>query len=285
MHRSGTSLVSGMLSCMGVYMDPAWPAMTERESVVPPGPLVRRNGYGEATAFRLFNEKLLHWAGAEWDDPNNFLRERDKEPFDSRCLRAIRSATYGELRGGYLNLAPSRIEAWGWKDPRNSLTLPYWLRAFPEARVLHVRRDPDRIVDSLLKREQATRLVDSATTVGSRVRRLASDPRLLAAAVIRRLRPSKEPRVPRPALDRDRCYELAEAYVSECLRYRTLGRQYEEIHYEDILRAPRTLAAYIAEFARAAPSEDRISVAASFVIQPEAVPALERATSGGKALS
>src|SRR5690348_11679575 len=62
MHRSGTSLVSGMLSCMGAFMDPAWPRVSGSESIVPPGPLVRRNGYGEATAFRLLNERLLHWA-------------------------------------------------------------------------------------------------------------------------------------------------------------------------------------------------------------------------------
>jgi hypothetical protein len=29
---------------------------------------------------------------------------------------------------------------WGWKDPRNSLTLPFWLQVFPGARVLIVHR-------------------------------------------------------------------------------------------------------------------------------------------------
>ena len=25
---------------------------------------------------------------------------------------------------------------WGWKDPRNSITLPLWLRLYPEAKII-----------------------------------------------------------------------------------------------------------------------------------------------------
>lgn len=29
---------------------------------------------------------------------------------------------------------------WGWKDPKNTFTLPLWMELFPEAKVLHVKR-------------------------------------------------------------------------------------------------------------------------------------------------
>ena len=33
-------------------------------------------------------------------------------------------------------------QAWGFKDPRNGLTARAWLRAFPQARIIHLMRDP-----------------------------------------------------------------------------------------------------------------------------------------------
>ncbi len=35
------------------------------------------------------------------------------------------------------------LKAWGWKDPRNTFTLPMWLSIFPKARVLHVLRNKE----------------------------------------------------------------------------------------------------------------------------------------------
>ncbi len=33
-------------------------------------------------------------------------------------------------------------QAWGFKDPRNGLTARAWLQAFPQARIVHLMRDP-----------------------------------------------------------------------------------------------------------------------------------------------
>jgi hypothetical protein len=249
MHRSGTSLVSGLLSCMGAYMDPDWPCAGEGEAVAPPGPLLRRNGYGEATAFRLLNDRLLAAAGAAWDHPAPFLAARDRSLFAGRCLLAIQSATFGSLRRDYLNRAVRRQPAaWGWKDPRNSLTLPYWLQAFPDARIVHVRRDPDRVISSLLRRAESQAAETRAPGITGRVRRVITDPAYLAQAVRRRLTHEDSWTPPRPPLDRVRCLDLVEQYVSECARYRALGEQYLEIRYEDILRDPDAMAARLAEF-------------------------------------
>jgi len=259
-----------MLSILGAYMDPEWPAAHSGDSILPPGPLLRRNGYGEATAFRKLNERLLQFAGSDWDNPERFLEYRLEAAAEKRCVAAIRSASYGSLQRGYLSLAPSKQPAaWGWKDPRNSLTLSAWLKVFPEARILHVRRNADDIVDSLIKRATASRSeAPTPPSLKDRLIRVASNPARLAAAIGNRIKPGAllSPEGP-PTLDRQRCYELTTLYVGECLRYRAVGRQYEEVHYEDILRAPRTLAMNIAEFAGLAPSHQSVSDAAAIVSQ------------------
>jgi hypothetical protein len=44
--------------------------------------------------------------------------------------------------------------AWGWKDPRNSITLPVWLKLFPDARVIHIVRNGVDVAESLYRRQQ-----------------------------------------------------------------------------------------------------------------------------------
>ncbi len=44
--------------------------------------------------------------------------------------------------------------SWGWKDPRNTFTLPMWLKVFPNAKVIHVLRDKESVARSLMKRNQ-----------------------------------------------------------------------------------------------------------------------------------
>jgi len=259
-----------MLSILGAYMDPEWPAAHSGDSIHPPGPLLRRNGYGEAIAFRKLNERLLQFAGSDWDNPEKFLEYRLEAAAEQRCLAAIRSASFGSLHRGYLSLAPSKQPAaWGWKDPRTSLTLSLWLKVFPDARILHVRRNADDIVDSLIKRANAT-MSEAATppSFKDRLIRAASDPVRLAATIVSLIQPgAQHSNEAPPLLDRQRCYELTRLYVGECLRYRAMGRQYEEVHYEDILRAPRTLAMNVAEFAGLAPSHQSVSDAAAIVSQ------------------
>jgi hypothetical protein len=43
--------------------------------------------------------------------------------------------------------------AWGWKDPRNNLTLPVWLSIFPRAKVLNIIRDGRAVALSLADRD------------------------------------------------------------------------------------------------------------------------------------
>src|SRR5229473_2593466 len=108
MHRSGTSMVSRLLNLCGLYIGPD----TE---LLPPRP-DNPEGYWENIRFLGINDRLLEHFDAGWD-----------------LAPAVCSGW--ELRP---QLAPLRKESedlierfnehqpWGWKDPRNSLTFPFW---------------------------------------------------------------------------------------------------------------------------------------------------------------
>src|SRR5262249_51761949 len=44
-------------------------------------------------------------------------------------------------------------QPWGWKDPRNTYTLPIWLDVFPHAKVVHVYRHGVDVAHSLRVRQ------------------------------------------------------------------------------------------------------------------------------------
>ena len=58
------------------------------------------------------------------------------------------------LKYGGLNLQ----RPWGWKDPRTSLLLGFWLEAYPQAQILHVYRHPLDVANSLATRETKMKL-------------------------------------------------------------------------------------------------------------------------------
>ena len=70
---------------------------------------------------------------------------------------------YHWARRGYAEQAAAKVSiffaertsevVWGWKDPRNSLTLPVWRSVYPSARVIHVVRDGRAVALSLNDRD------------------------------------------------------------------------------------------------------------------------------------
>jgi sulfotransferase family protein len=239
MHRSGTSLAAGMLAMLGVYMGPdlVIPTAGGPDSVE-----LYRSGYAESEDFRRVNDLLLQRACATWCDVDPYL-ERVQDPrFAPKAARLLRRATFGSLRRSYLRgLRRRQPLSWGWKDPRNSLTLRFWLELFPEARIIHVRRDPEAVAASLHRRaiNWAAGPPPPPLSPLQRVRWWLAHPgeTLLRAgrkAGILAIPPAE----PDPCLDRDYCRTLADRYVRHCLEARTGAQHCLEVWYEDLVEAP-----------------------------------------------
>lgn len=134
MHRSGTSTVTQLLYHLGVYLG-------REEDLFAPGPS-NPEGFWENKHFVHVNEELLAAHGGGWDLPPILEPGwQHDEKLDSQREQARRLVE--EYRGN---------RYWGWKDPRNSLTLPFWLELMPEARVVVCLRNPMEVALSLQKR-------------------------------------------------------------------------------------------------------------------------------------
>ena len=129
MHRSGTSMFTSILQRCGIFMGND--LSSNRESYT----------------FTHFNEKLLNNAGATWYRPKSI--ETSDMSFDTKEF-GIQFLNYRRQAVDALKYMAGR--SWGWKDPRNTFTLPYWLHYFPEARVIHVYRNGTDVSRSLHKR-------------------------------------------------------------------------------------------------------------------------------------
>lgn len=108
MHRSGTSLVANLLRRCGLYLG-------ESQDILP-ATVDNADGYWENRRFVLLDNEVLLALGGSWDFPP---AARDDWPYDER-LQPVR------VKAELLLEDFVDHEPWGWKDPRASLTLPFW---------------------------------------------------------------------------------------------------------------------------------------------------------------
>ncbi len=132
MHRSGTSLVAKVLEKSGIFMG-----------------VLKDHNY-EAIHFLSLNQQTLWAAGGSWlepvvPDPIYWKTMPAKALYDEHFKLNTR---WQKLRYHWIS------QSWGWKDPRNTFTLPMWLSLFPKAKVIHVMRDREEVSRSLMTRNR-----------------------------------------------------------------------------------------------------------------------------------
>ena len=134
MHRSGTSMIMRLLNLCGLYMGP-------EQDIIRPS---RDNpsGFWENSKFLLLNEELLAHLGASWDLPPS----ADK----AAALSSLELPT--RITAEHLIRQFEGKEPWGWKDPRNSLTLSFWKSLIPDLKVVMCVRNPIEVYQSLNRR-------------------------------------------------------------------------------------------------------------------------------------
>src|SRR5437588_10747532 len=99
------------------------------------------DGFWEHLGFVTLNDELLSELGGAWDLP-----PKPDQNFADTRLDPLRLKARLLIEG----FAPANV--WGWKDPRNSLTLPFWQDLLPGLRTLIVVRNPLEVAHSMRER-------------------------------------------------------------------------------------------------------------------------------------
>lgn len=143
MHRSGTSMVSRSLNLLGVNLG-------EKNKLVGQGKH-NQKGFWEYRKITRTQESLLKELGYNWFTPKPLPKkwwERNKvKPY----ITELKTIVEKDFKGTNL---------WGWKDPRNSLTLPLWKKLLSklnmDASYVIVVRNPLEVAASLKTRNKFT---------------------------------------------------------------------------------------------------------------------------------
>jgi hypothetical protein len=146
MHRSGTSMLGRLLEELGMFFG------------------AHKDENNEALFFQDINEWLLSQCGARWDKPaafNEYFWRHDEigkwaEVYVRNLLASPRFIQFLGVRRFALGGTAVPNMPWGWKDPRNTFTIPFWLRIFPNAKVISIERNGVDVAQSLLAREIKT---------------------------------------------------------------------------------------------------------------------------------
>jgi hypothetical protein len=144
MSRSGTSMLTRMLDDLGLFVGN------------------KLTGNHEALFFREINDWLLTQCSGGLEDPGTIkylLQDKEARGLFGEFIRFTMKTPHVISYlgfGKYLSLrTPESLDIpWGWKDPRNTFTLPIWLDMFPDAKVIHIYRHPLDIVNSLMTRRK-----------------------------------------------------------------------------------------------------------------------------------
>lgn len=236
MHRSGTSMISRMIEALGLFQGK------------------EKDPNNEAFFFQHINEWLLRQSGGAWDYPGplGLLLENARVRADAveliRKRLASRQAISFFGRRSFIDFTtPAQVHGpWGWKDPRNTFTLPLWMDIFPNARVIHVLRHGVDVAASLRARSEK--------------------PSTKALRKKQRIRKNPLIRLRRPFVDSLRCssleggFTLWEEYLREARTHvKALKDHAIEFRYEDFLADPTKNLLELVEFCGLRASLERVA--------------------------
>jgi hypothetical protein len=225
MHRSGTRLLVEILDKLGVFMG------------------ADRQADSESVAFMQINEEILHQCGALWSEPMSahfLLAQPDvvrQIAVSAREALTAQLEKYAGPSGWHLEARAKELPAFGWKDPRNTFTLPVWKEVFPNLRAIHIVRHGVDVAASLARRHAAALRAATGESAPS------------ALTVIRDHALG--------ILSSRRGWTLAEAltmweqYVEKARQESAaLGERAFEVRYEELLVRPERVVPAIARFCR-----------------------------------
>ena len=143
MHRSGTTLLTRILSRLGIFMGHKLQATHE--------PIF----------FRDFDNKLLSIAHAAWDMPLNVSYLLENEDYKKRIINYMRAEvaslrflySYVGFKNTWRYFGPQKIR-WGIKEPRMTILWSLWKEVYSDAAFIFIHRNGTDVAASLYRREK-----------------------------------------------------------------------------------------------------------------------------------
>lgn len=131
MHNSGTSILAEILHKSGVFLG-------------------NNMNHYESYFFSVFiNDRLIMGSDQSWASLPLMSVEKVMSYRDT-----VGSFITKHWIADYLQCGYDGNSMWGIKDPRLCVLLPLYLDIFPEAKVVHIRRNPDDVAASLCRRKK-----------------------------------------------------------------------------------------------------------------------------------
>lgn len=129
MHRSGTSCLAGALQEAGLYL-----------GNVSTHNVHNKKGNREHERIMQLNDDILSYNGGSWKKvPDDIIWNTEHETEGCSVIRTL------------------EVEAekyWGFKDPRTTITFPFWKHLLPEAQLIGSFRHPKNVAKSLNNRDK-----------------------------------------------------------------------------------------------------------------------------------
>jgi hypothetical protein len=226
MHRSGTGMLTRALESLGLFVG--------RD----------KDENHESIFFQRINDWLLRQCGGSWDNPqsishlleNSEIRHATKNYIRRVLLTSPRAVSFLGWTRYVFTRDIARVKVpWGWKDPRNTFTLPLWLDLFPDARVVHIRRHGVDVAKSLVKRGRSRSLAQKVYN---------------STRLLHWFRAKRGAFVMSPRCDSVRgAYSLWEEYVEEAEKH-VLGlrNQAFDLSFEDLIAQPHSVVPELCRF-------------------------------------
>src|SRR5947207_995149 len=126
-------MLTRLLHVCGLYLGP--------ENALMPPQADNPDGFWEHLGFVALNDELLNGLGGAWDLPpaaNENFKDTRLDPLRMKARMLIEGF---DSRG-----------VWGWKDPRNCLTLPFWQDVLPGMKTIIMVRNPLEAAHSMRER-------------------------------------------------------------------------------------------------------------------------------------
>ena len=223
MHRSGTRLLAEVLDRLGIFMG------------------ADQQADGESVTFMLLNEAILHQCGAFWSEPmaaHFVLAEPEtvsQLAWGTATMLDRQKANYLGLSSGAVSSDPDETRRFGWKDPRNTFTLPVWRHLFPDLKVIHIVRHGVDVAVSLARRHSEALQVATGKTVPGALTVIRDQTLAILSS--------------RRGWTLSEALTMWEQYVEKArLESAELGENVLEICFEELLEQPGRVIADVAKF-------------------------------------